>query len=631
MLSSVGVFEMKTYSSSRNLATLLLLLFALLLSGCGPAPEKTRKPSVDWSRGFPLGKDVLGTVGMAIDQDSEDVYAVFPFWSYSKNVESHFVNSDSSGKGKTAVVQNIHTIWPFSPDSGGFGLRYVQIDQDAQIKFDREVIQMPGQIRTPRLLTADDQHLHLFWTNRVEKSKEWQLFYALLDRQGIIQGHELQLSTEVSGVSEYDVASDLNGGVVVVWEDEGSGDMFFTRLSSSGGKQVEPVKVVSQGMMPGVQVDPKGDVHLVWFEENGDVMYQSLTPLPAEPEEGMIIAHIPLGTGPRLYGPAIGITDQWVYVFWSILRQSGLEAGTAKTQYVTFPAGTPKKVSNIFDIGVLPFEEQPYQPVEGGVTYTQLVPAAYATRSSDYLYDPVVTHGKNNELAVALTFYQEYRLDGHIQIVVVIMADGEYKGYTVASKTQALSSDAVLSSDAQGNLHLIWRDGSAGEKIYYTTTAPDARPKLDRLNLHDIKTVILVGGMESVSGILLFPLTLPWMFPGLILLVGWRLKRNDEDMTNKTSLILLVIAILSYQILKILIFPTMVDYVPFSAWVDVPGGWQLALRIGIPMIILGIAIGIAEWLRRRSTPSTLRYYLVVVISDTILTLAVYGVNFMGAY
>lgn len=622
---------MKAFFSSRSLATFLLLLFALLLSGCGPAPEKTRKPSVDWSRGFPVGKDVLGTLGMTMDQDSENVHAVYPYWSVSGDYDSHLVGTDSIGTAKTAVVQNIHAIWPYSPDSGGFGLRYIQIDHDAQIKFDREVLKMPGQIRAPRLIVADDQHLHLFWANRVEKSKKWQLWYALLDRQGNLQGHEIQLSDDPSGVSEYDVAADLNGGVVVVWEDAESGDMFFTRLSSSGEMQVDPVQVVSQGMMPTVQVDPQGGVHLAWFEDNGDVMYQLLDPLPSGPEDGMIIAHIPLGTGPRLYGPALGITDQWVYVFWSILRQSGLEAGTAKTQYVIFPAGAPEKASNISEIGVLPLEEQPYQPAEGGFAYSQLVPAAYATRSSDFIYDPVVTHGKNGELAVALTFFQEYRLDGHVQIVVVIMADGEYKGYTVATKTQALSSDAVLSTDSLGNLHLIWRDGFAGEKIYYTTTAPDTRAKLDRLTLHDIRTVILVGGMESVSGILLFPLALPWMFPGLILLVGWRLKRNDEDLTNKISLILLVISILLYQTLKVLIFPTIIDYVPFSAWIDVPLGWQLPLRIGIPIAILGISIIIAEWLRRRYSPSTLRYYLAVVLIDTALTLAVYGVNFMGAY
>lgn len=222
-------------------------------------------------------------------------------------------------------------------------------------------------------------------------------------------------------------------------------------------------------------------------------------------------------------------------------------------------------------------------------------------------------------------------MDGNIQIVVAIMADGEYKGYTVATHTQAFSSDAVLTSDAQGNLHLIWRDGYAGDTIYYATTEPDARAKLDRPSLYDVRTVILVGGMESISSILLFPLTLPWMFPGLILLVGWRLKRNDEDLTYKTSIVLLVIAILSYQMLKVLIFPTIVDYVPFSAWVDVPGGWQLPLRIGVPIGILGISIAIADWLRRRSMPSTLRYYLAVVLLDTILTLAIYGVNFMGAY
>ncbi len=588
---------MKIYFSSRHLAIVSVLLFTFLLVGCGSEPERARKPSEDWSRGLPLGTDASGTAAMVVDQAGEVIHAIWPVWS----------------------------------ESGDVGLRYVQISQEAQIELDREVIQLSGRVRTPRLISAGDQHLHLFWANRAEGSKRWQLWYAQLDQQGDIQGAAVRLSPETSSVSQYEVAPDLNGGSVIAWEDTGSGGINFARISSSGEKQVGPACVVSQGIMPAVRVDSQGQVHLAWFEGIGDLMYQVLdTELPM-PVDGTLIAHIPLGTGASLDGPAFGVTDEWVYVFWSILNQSGLEAGTAKTQYVVFPIGAPDEASIISDIGVLPLEKQPYRSDEGEFTYTQLVPAAYISRSSQFVYDPVVMQDQNSELAVALASHQQHRLDGYIQIVVAIMADGEYKGYTLATKTQAISSDAVLSADADGNLHLIWRDGYAGENIYYTTTEPDARAELDRPTFRDITTVILAGGLESAAGILLFPLAFPWMFLGLILLVVWRLIRNDEDLTNKISLVLLVSAIILYQGSKVLIFPTMVDYVPFSAWVDVPDGWQLALRFGVPVIILGIAIGVSEWLRRKSAPSTLRYYLVVVIVDTILTLAVYGVNFLGAY
>jgi len=531
---------------------------------------------------------------------------------------------DKNGEG-------VHAVWPFWSESGGLGLHYVHVDQEAQIKEDREVIQLSGQVRVPRLITADDQSLHLFWGNRAENAKRWQLWYAKLDQQGVIQGAEVQLSPEVSGVSKYDVVSDLHGGVVIVWEDAESGGIDFVRLSPSGKKQADPARVVAAGINPTLKVDEQGQVHLVWLNKNNDLLYTLLETNAALPVSGEKLFHIPFGTGARLDGPALGVADGWIYVLWSVLNQSGLEAGTAKTQQISFPVGAPEKVSIGSDIGVLPLEEQPYRPDAGGFGYTQLVPAAYVNRSTEFVYAPVVIQDQNSELAVALAAQQQYRLDGYIQIAVAIMADGEYKGYTLATKTQAISSDAVLSADAQGDFHLIWRDGYAGENIYYTSTAPDARAELDRPTFRDITTVILAGGLESVTGILLFPLAFPWMFPGLILLVGWRLIRNDEDLTNKFSLILLATAIILYQGSKVLIFPTMVDYVPFSAWVDVPNGWQLALRLGIPIVILGISIGVSEGFRKKSAQSTLRYYLAVVIVDTILTLAVYGVNFLGAY
>ncbi len=582
----------------RFLVIFSIFLFAWLLVGCEIEAEKTRKPSDDWSRGLPLGTEVFGTVGMTVDPNSGSIHVVWPLWSEAK----------------------------------GLGIHYARINETAQIGFECEVIQLSGQARQPRLIAAEGQLLHLFWVDRTERSAEWQLWYVQFDQQGDVQGDPTQLSLVTSGVSKYEVASDLNGGVVVAWEDTESGSIKFAHISSSGEMLVAPVTVVSEGTMPAIRVDSQKQVHLVWFADIGDLMYQVLDSAP-KPKTGTLIAHIPLGTGPRLYGPALGIADQWVYVFWSVLKQSGLEAGTAKTQYIAFPVDAQEKTPTIFDIGILPLEAQPYQPDEGDFTYTQLVPANYVTRSSAFIYDPVIAESQNDELAVSLAFYQQYRLDGHIQIVVLIMEDGEYKGYTVATKTQAISSDIALSADAEGNLHLVWRDGFSGEHIYYTTTEVEARDKLDRFTIRDLLTLVTAGGMESFAGILLFPLAFPWIFPGLVVVVVWRLIRNDEDLNNKASQAILGISILLYQGTKILIFPTIVNYVPFSAWVDIPVSWQLPLRIAIPLFILGLGVAVSEWQRRRSKllPSTLRYYFTVAIFDMVLTLAVYGVNFLGAY
>lgn len=614
------------------------IFFLLFLTvGCSAIPQKTRKPSKDWGRGFPLGTEVLGTVGMSVNQKDTDIHAVYPFWAVGNNSDV-LIKSGGNSANKKDALQDIRFVWPYSSKTGDFGLRYVQLSYEEEkinISDDHQIIQVEGQVREPQIIAGNDQHLHLFWTNRKKQSQQWQLWYAHLNPEGHITGHAVQLSDSASGVAQYNVAiNTLTGEVFVVWDEMETGGIYLFRISSENQGAVAPARLVEKGSKPAMQIDSQGKIHLVWFKENGNLFYGLVDKTAIKIEKSFLLTDIPLGTGPRLYGPAFGITEQWGYVLWSVLKQSGLEAGSAKTEYVSFPLHKPEDVSTASSINISPFEKQPYQPVIGDdLLYTQLVPSAFAVRNSSFVYDPNVMQGKHNEVAFTLAFNQEYRLDSQVQIAVVFMADGEYKGYNVATKTQHISSDAVLSADTEGNLHLIWRDGASGEKLYYTTTTPEIKSNLDSFTLQDLRTLILTGGVESLAGILLFPLAFPWLFAGLVLVVIWRIVRNDESIEERLSQIILLVALALYQTSKILVLPTMVTYVPFSAWIDIPEAWQLPFRILVPIFIFGISIAIAEYLRRKrqSPPSTLYYYFVVVITDTILTLSIYGVNFLGAY
>ena len=580
---------------------LLMVIFiaAFMVASCGAGPERSRKPSSDWGRGLPIGTDAVGTVGMVVDDD-----------------------------GAT-----IHAVWPFGAKDGRIGIRYVQLNQPAQIQVDQEVVQIQGQTRSPHLFPAGNGFLHLVWANRLDPTAKWQLWYVQMDHQGQLQGMPTQITDINSGVSQYDIAEAPGGGIFIAWEDNLSGGISLRGISAAGEMQEDPVLVVAAGNKPDLQVDEQGQAHLVWIDDDNNLHYALINSGTKLPVSGEMLIHIPLGTGSRLEGPAIGLSDGLVYAFWSILFQSGLEAGTARTEYVSFPEGSPEKVSRIAELPILPLEDQPYRSDSGSYNYTELVPAAYVSNTTPFVYAPVVVSHPADELAVAVAAQQPYRLDNYIQIAVAILENGAYHGYTIASKTQVISSDPVLAADGYGNLHLIWRDGYTRERVYYTTTDTETRAELDRPQLRDITTLVLSGGLESLTGIMLFPLAFPWLFPGLVLVVVWRLIRNDEDLSNKISQVLLVIAIFLYQGSKTLIFPTMVEYVPFSAWVDIPPGWQTSLRIMIPLLILAVAVGCSEVLRKRqkSQPSTLRYYLSLTIIDMILTLAIYGVNFLGAY
>jgi hypothetical protein len=217
--------------------------------------------------------------------------------------------------------------------------------------------------------------------------------------------------------------------------------------------------------------------------------------------------------------------------------------------------------------------------------------------------------------------------------VLAVFEDGVNQGYIFPTRTTQISKLPLSMIDQNGNIHLVWQDGSTGDKVFYTTTLAGAKQRLDRVSLADLPALFLSGGLEAITGILLFPFAFPWMAVGLVILVVWRLMRNDEDVSFRSSQILLLIALLSYQISKLLFLPDILLYVPFSAWIDVPSRTGSVLKVAVPLLILAISLGAAEWRRRKkpSPPSALGYYVLVIIVDTVLTLAIYGVIFLGEY
>jgi hypothetical protein len=224
---------------------------------------------------------------------------------------------------------------------------------------------------------------------------------------------------------------------------------------------------------------------------------------------------------------------------------------------------------------------------------------------------------------------QNQRLDEHVQMVLVLFEDGQFKGYQLAGKTESLSREGTLSTDDIGNLHLVWREGT-GTKAYYATTAPGIRSGIDRLGGGDLASMLLGGGLDAITGALFFPLSLIWFFPGFLLLGIYKLRNDNETMSELTSQFLAVVAIILYQLSKALFMPTIISYVPFSAWVDIPVNMTKALQVLIPLLILTVGVVIAEIVRRRSpSTSALLYFLIVCGVDAFLTLGVYGVGYLG--
>ena len=576
----------------------LVFFLMIVLTGCSIAPEKSRKPNKDFSRGLPLATNASSSIAYTVEPAGERIQVVIPY-----------------------LRDNTQPVF-----------RYLQLNEQADILLDFDIDHdLENFARSPRMI-SNGEYLHLIWASREDTSEGWQLKYLMVDQQGKAASAPVGISEKSESVSQHQIVNDPAGGAIILWEDPGTGRIKYSQVSATG-KLISPVKgLVERGEDPSLGLDQEGNYHLVWMDGD-DLKYREFDLLETLPLSGNTLTRIPVSVGNVMEGPVLGIDDDYVYVFWSILKQTGLEAGTASTEYVIFEIGNPAQLQKE-RLNIYPDSEGLFESYQGDYNLSQLIPPPQEDYfSTNFVYAPNPNSTSSSALAVAIAANQEVRLDDYVQIAVGIFTEGEYQGYTLATRTTQISRNAVVERDQAGNLYLIWHEGAAGKNLFYSTTSTLGKAALDRISFSDLPNLILSGGLEAVIGILLFPFAFPWMFIGLVIMIVWRLVRNDEDLSLPLSRILLVIAVISYQASKILFLPDVILYVPFSAWTDIPQQLGLVLRVGVPLLIFSLGIVAAEWRRRRqdSSPSSLSYYLSIVIVDIVLTLAIYGVIFLGEY
>ena len=578
--------------NQKLIKTVLLFLLMVVLVGC--ETQKGRTPSPDWSRGLPLGSSGRGSIGMAVADDSSRVYITWPDLS----------------DGEPAI-------------------RYMQLNDEADPLVDTHLPLPDGEKRTPRLLLAEGGNAHFLWAFRENGRSNWTLNYTQLDQNGEFLHAPILLSDEEERVGSYQIAPDGDGGIVAVWE--AGDDIYLTHLTAAGEMDVPPFRFVENGSEPALRVDGANRLHLIWREAER-IMYAQLDGANPQPAAGAVIADVELGNGAAMDGPILGVADNWVYAIWSIANRTGLEAGTSRVEYVTFNIGgmTTDRPTRL---GLSAVEELPYEPYEGDYQMTLLAGASPIAYSSDFAYQPAVDYGQGNEIAVALAMTQQLRQKSVTQIATAVFRDGSFLGFNMAAKTEAFSQEPFISSDAAGNLHVVWREGGHGQMIFYATTAPDARKEINGLDFGDLSNIIFSGGIEAAVGMMMFPLAFIWVAPGLLLMGIWHMRRDEDTLTDPITLILLVISLLFYQFIKVAFWPFIMVYVPFSAWMDVPNSASMLLRIGVPIVIFGIGLITAVYIRKRKNPymSGLLFFFITTTIDGLLTLGVYGVNFLGVF
>ncbi len=585
---------MEKYKSIRIIFLFLMVLF---LMGC--ETQKGRIPSPDWSRGLPLGSSVRGTIGMVVDEDGGRVHLSWP---------------DISG--------------------GEQMIRYVQLNDEAEPLVDMHLPLSVGANRTPRLALTDGENVHFLWAFRGDGSPLWTLNYTQLTPNGRFLHTPILLSDPEMRVGSYQLAPDNEGGLFVAWE--AGDDIYLSHITAEGETAVSPFMIVENGDSPALRVDNQGRLHLVWREADL-VMYAQLNGDDLQRTNGEMFADVDLGTGAVMNGPVIGLSDEWGYVLWSVANRTGLEAGASRVEYIAFPIGATDvsmaAKNQSTRLGLTPVEELPYEPYQGDYQMTVLAPSSPIAYSSDFAYQPTLDQGQADEVVVAMAMNQQLRQQSVTQIATAVFKDGAFVGFTMAGKTEAFSQEPAIVSDSAGQLYTAWREGGHGQMLFYATTAPDARDAINGIDSGDVGNIVFTGGIEAAVGMMLVPLAFIWVLPGLLLLGIWHMRRDDDTMNDPPTLVLLILSFISYQVVKVLFWPFMTVYVPFSAWMDVPTTLDVSLQIGVPIVIFGIGLLTAVWMRRQNRPymSGLLFFFITVSVDALLTLGIYGVNFLGVF
>ncbi len=567
---------------------LVVLAAVWLLVGCTAAPEKTRRPDSDWSRGLALGRDAGGPVSLTFDARQGRLWAVWPLDDASG---VHRVAVDASGLPLQERVARLHT----------------------------------AGVRSVRLLWLGDTPW-LFWAGHVSGQAD-RLWRAPWPVDAEAPGAAQALSGGEAGVLTTDAVRLPDGGVAVVWADK-SGALFLSAWDAAGTRLADG-RPLATGRLPALAADPAGRLHLAWQDAEGALRYRRLgadgrwlsDPFRLQPPqvEGSHLAHLD-----------IAASGEQVVVMWSVVQRSGMEAGTAYTAWLAFPPdGAPG--DTVERLWLSPAEHPLYRAVEPQGGMARLSPPAPVGRGSDYVEAPTLLAAPDGAVWFAVAWMQALRLDRQMQIAVGRLAQGAVVGMQPATYTETFSGHPALAQDVDGYLHLAWQEGAAQRKVFYATTAPAARARLNRLTPADVVGALARGGMESLVGIALFPVAFLWLLPGLLIvglwaLLGWAYLEQRPAWPG------LVLAGLAYLGAKAAFLPTLWTYVPFSAWLDLPAGLGEALRLGMPALILLLAVGWAGWGRRRwRVNSVAGLFLLFAGADALLTLAVYGVNLLGVF
>jgi hypothetical protein len=504
--------------------------------------------------------------------------------------------------------------------------RVVGLARDTQIRWERP-LDIPGdELAQPRLLW-DGQTLRVFGL------ADGRLFQASLDRSGQVLDGPSALATPAP-VETYAVAADTRGRVALWYG--GSRAAPGVYAAPLGEPLAAATLIDPAGYRPALRFGGDGTLYAIWSsagQPNGTLVsysaYADGEP-PGEPQRLTTIEAPSIDS--ELDGPWLGADAGQGYLFWTIRRTSGMNAGRRVSQYLAFSLGGPAQAAEARPLVVPDGAELAYDlPPGAGLDSGPRAALAASVESGGTAPAEIETNPVfQPELALAGVAPVRYKYhQTYSQVGLLFARDGQPSEYQLLSFNGSSAFTPALISDSSRYLYVTWRElHGGGADVYFASTAPDIVQALADWTLDDAARIASDAVFGMLSGAIFTPFAaLLWLAAPLAILgLTAFTRREGSGMERWGTRAGLALALAAYWTAKLFTFRDALGYVPFAAWLpSLPPWLALPLRIGVPALIalgaLRLAWNYTYGVGRRSA---VFFMLIYAGLDSLLTMAIYG-------
>jgi hypothetical protein len=172
----------------------------------------------------------------------------------------------------------IHLVWQ---DSTG-EIYYSRSPDGTNWMLAKRITWTPGSSHYPDLAIDSSGQLHVVWEDNTPGEYNYEVYYRKSTNSGTTWSKARRLSWMENGSHSPDIAVDPSGNLHLVWYDENPSlyDIYYKNSTDSGASWTAAKRLTSDlgwSAYPCLAGDVSGQLHLVWEDSEGDLSYRKST------------------------------------------------------------------------------------------------------------------------------------------------------------------------------------------------------------------------------------------------------------------------------------------------------------------------------------------------------------------